>query len=239
MKSRLVSTYGDYMLEQSAARRMHLADTLCVSFLSANTIVEYHPTPEEIPPDQAFSPILHTIPILADFRSAEIHIEANSSGTPEYLSPERARGDLHDERLTDLWRLGLTFFEVAAVMTDAVSRISKSRLRLRRNWLYTTTVNRTMPGSWGDTYSISHGLEDLRAMPRPDPFLRMESADALLHPYIVDSELLQDAEADELSSMTDDLDASLGAVVLAQLQAVKAERSRMQTSDTSIAEHSG
>jgi len=222
---------------------------------TANTMVEYHPSPEEIPPGQAFSPILHSIPILADFGFAEIHDAAsaqknydkdgnlmprfctkNSWGTPEYLSPERARGDLHDERLSDLWSLGVTFFEIATGRTPFENEqeqfLTKEELAIY--------YNRTMSGSWIGTYSISHDLEDLlRAMLKPDPFLRMESADAILHPYFVDSELLQDAEADELSSMTDDLDASLGAVVLAQLQAVKAERSRMETSDTSMAEHSG
>ena len=35
-----------------------------------------------------------------------------SYGTPEYLSPERARGLLHDTRKSDVWSLGITFFEI-------------------------------------------------------------------------------------------------------------------------------
>lgn len=36
-----------------------------------------------------------------------------SWGTPEYLSPERVKSQLHDERLSDLWSLGVTAYEVS------------------------------------------------------------------------------------------------------------------------------
>jgi serine/threonine protein kinase len=35
-----------------------------------------------------------------------------SYGTPEYLSPERAKATVHDERLSDIWSLGVTCYEI-------------------------------------------------------------------------------------------------------------------------------
>jgi serine/threonine protein kinase len=40
-----------------------------------------------------------------------------SWGTPEYLSPERAAQRLHDERLADIWSLGVTMYEVVVGRT--------------------------------------------------------------------------------------------------------------------------
>ncbi len=60
------------------------------------------------------------VPVLVDFGFAERY-ELNSKdafisnlsyGTPEYLSPERARGLPHDTRKSDVWSLGITFFEI-------------------------------------------------------------------------------------------------------------------------------
>jgi len=55
-------------------------------------------------------------PILIDFgfaqqwdmRSPDRFLSSLSWGTPEYLSPERAKGQLHDERLSDIWALGVS-----------------------------------------------------------------------------------------------------------------------------------
>lgn len=55
-------------------------------------------------------------PVLVDFgfsqnyssSSTDQFLSSLSWGTPEYLSPERARGILHDERLSDVWALGVT-----------------------------------------------------------------------------------------------------------------------------------
>lgn len=45
-----------------------------------------------------------------------------SWGTPEYLSPERVKGRLHDERLSDLWSLGVTAYEVLASFPEEADR---------------------------------------------------------------------------------------------------------------------
>ena len=39
------------------------------------------------------------------------HYEAGSIFS-KYLSPERARGNIHDTRKSDIWSLGITFFEI-------------------------------------------------------------------------------------------------------------------------------
>ncbi|KAK0535224.1 hypothetical protein OC842_002390 [Tilletia horrida] len=218
---------------------------------TANTMIEILQGPPGTPHDAPLNPVLHSIPILADFGFAQLHDEAsvpknfdkdgnlmpryctkNSWGTPEYLSPERARGDLHDERPSDLWSLGVTFFEIATGRTPFENEeeqfLTKEELAIY--------YERTISGSWIGTYSISADLEDLiRGMLNPDPLKRIGEADALLHPYFVDSELIQDAEeADDLCDLTDDLDASLGAVVRAQVEAVKAERTRREAYECEV-----
>jgi len=40
------------------------------------------------------------------------HVVHNSPHRPQYLSPERARGHHHDTRKSDVWSLGITFFEI-------------------------------------------------------------------------------------------------------------------------------
>ena len=75
---------------------------------------DYHDRPANI--------LLSTdnVPVLVDFGFAERYELASkeafhsnlSYGTPEYLSPERARGQPHDTRKSDVWPLGVTFFEI-------------------------------------------------------------------------------------------------------------------------------
>lgn len=59
------------------------------------------------------SRILNRCHCRTDFGFARNHsrgtnfVSTESWGTPEYLSPERTVGDAHDERLSDLWALGV------------------------------------------------------------------------------------------------------------------------------------
>lgn len=65
------------------------------------------------------------VPILIDFgfaqhyslSSTESFLSQLSWGTPEYLDPLRARGSLHDERLSDVWALGVTMYEIVVGRT--------------------------------------------------------------------------------------------------------------------------
>lgn len=84
--------------------------------------------------------------------------QSNQSwGTPEYLAPERARGDLHDERVSDIWSLGVTFFEIATGRTpfehDEEQFLTKDELEVY--------YHRTMSGTWIGSWTISPQLEDL------------------------------------------------------------------------------
>ncbi|KAK0549394.1 hypothetical protein OC846_004081 [Tilletia horrida] len=207
---------------------------------TANTMIEILPMPPGTPPDTPLNPVLHTIPILADFGFAQLHDEAgaaknvdrdgnlmprfctkNSWGTPEYLSPERARGELHDERLSDLWSLGVTFFEIATGRTPFEKEdeqfLTKDELAIY--------YERTLSGRWIGPWNFSDELEDLiRGMLHPDASKRISETDALLHPYFAESALIQDADDFDISDMTDDLDASLGAMVRSQVEAARAEK---------------
>lgn len=75
-------------------------------------------------------------------------------GTPEYLSPERARGYKHDTRKSDVWSLGVTFFEIITGRTpfemDDNEEFS-TKEDLERYW------TRTNSGDWVGTWKMSSG----------------------------------------------------------------------------------
>lgn len=64
-------------------------------------------------------------PVLIDFgfaqqwdtRRPDRFLSSLSWGTVEYLSPERAQGQLHDERLSDVWAIGITLYELVVGRT--------------------------------------------------------------------------------------------------------------------------
>lgn len=69
-----------------------------------------------------------------------------SWGTPEYLSPERVKGKLHDERLSDLWSLGVTAYEVCAAASSFVLTLAHRELSLSLGEHLSRQMN--MKNSW-------------------------------------------------------------------------------------------
>ncbi|KAL0578154.1 hypothetical protein V5O48_003820 [Marasmius crinis-equi] len=131
------------------------------------------------------------VPILCDFGFAESYdLESTSAfhsrcsyGTPEYLSPERARGIPHDTRKSDVWSLGVTFFEILVGRTPFEESDSDNCLThedLEKYW------SRTLRGKWIGSWKMSKGAERLlRRMLAPNADLRCTAAEAMKDIYWV------------------------------------------------------
>ncbi|KAI0315826.1 hypothetical protein OF83DRAFT_1061408 [Amylostereum chailletii] len=129
------------------------------------------------------------VPVLVDFGFAEKYDTAGSKafhsnltyGTPEYLSPERARGLPHDTRKSDVWSLGVTFFEILVGRTPYENEEGEqftTKEDLEKYWA------RTLRGKWVGTWKMSKGAERLlRRMIQPNADLRCMAADAMKDSY--------------------------------------------------------
>ncbi|ESK95245.1 map microtubule affinity-regulating kinase 4 isoform 2 [Moniliophthora roreri MCA 2997] len=129
------------------------------------------------------------VPILCDFGFAESYdLDSTSAfhsrcsyGTPEYLSPERARGIPHDTRKSDVWSLGITFFEILIGRTPFEESDKEECLTqqdLERYW------SRTLRGKWVGSWKMSKGVEKLlRRMLAPNADLRCTASEAMKDPY--------------------------------------------------------
>ncbi|KAF7314512.1 Protein kinase domain-containing protein [Mycena kentingensis (nom. inval.)] len=129
------------------------------------------------------------IPVLVDFGFAEKYDTKSSTafhsnlsyGTPEYLSPERARGLPHDTRKSDVWSLGITFFEILVGRTPfehSDTEQFSTKEDLEKYWA------RTLRGRWVGSWKMSKGMERLlRRMISPNADLRCGSSEAMNDSY--------------------------------------------------------
>ncbi|KAK7048599.1 kinase domain-containing protein [Favolaschia claudopus] len=130
------------------------------------------------------------IPVLVDFGFAEKYDMKSSTafhsnlsyGTPEeYLSPERARGLPHDTRKSDVWSLGVSFFEILIGRTPfeySDSEQFSTKEDLEKYW------GRTLRGRWVGTWKMSKPMERLlRRMISPNADLRCTASDAMKDSY--------------------------------------------------------
>ncbi|BGP11529.1 hypothetical protein JCM10049v2_007436 [Rhodotorula toruloides] len=125
-------------------------------------------------------------PVLIDFGFAQQYEEGKperflsslSWGTPEYLSPERAKGALHDERLSDVFALGVTMYEIVVGRTPFEKSEDENFLNREQLEVY---YNRTLTGQFYGDYIISTEFESLiHHMVEPSIELRMPSCGAAL-----------------------------------------------------------
>ncbi|KAA1113001.1 hypothetical protein PGT21_018183 [Puccinia graminis f. sp. tritici] len=105
-----------------------------------------------------------------------------SWGTPEYLSPQRAKSEEHDERLSDIWSLGVTLYEIVVGRTPFELNEKEEFLSKEALEVY---YQRTLKAEFLGPHTLSTELRQLLVlMLRPDPKERLQSCSAgLAHSF--------------------------------------------------------
>ncbi|PWZ03073.1 hypothetical protein BCV70DRAFT_11381 [Testicularia cyperi] len=127
-------------------------------------------------------------------------------GTPEYLAPERLRGKLHDERFSDVWALGITFFEICTGRTP----FERHDEKFNSDEKFEEYYRRAERGTWLGEWDFAPDIEDLvRKMLHVDPKRRLNAAGALLHPCLDPCSVSRCDSFDELLQIPYDESAGL------------------------------
>lgn len=97
----------------------------------------------------------------------------------QYLSPERARGIPHDTRKSDVWSLGITFFEILVGRTPFENTDGEqlnTKDDLENYW------QRTLCGTWIGNWKMTAEMEKLlQCMIAPNADLRCTTSQAMAH----------------------------------------------------------
>ncbi|CAO1622199.1 unnamed protein product [Sympodiomycopsis kandeliae] len=127
-------------------------------------------------------------PVIVDFGFATMHhpwrgtnfVTTAAWGTPEYLSPERVSGRPHDERLSDIWSLGVTFFEIATGRTPFERHDEQFITEEAKDEYY----RRVAANEWIVDEYTPWLVEDLcRCMLEQDPLQRVRLQDIVQHEF--------------------------------------------------------
>lgn len=133
------------------------------------------------------------------------HIHPRLTERFQYLSPERARGHYHDTRKSDVWSLGVTFFEILIGRTPfehIEGEQFSTKEDLEKYWARTVsqivqvlirgTQSSQVRGKWVGSYKMSRAAEKLiRRMVAPNADVRCLTSEALDDPYWVPKEALK------------------------------------------------
>ncbi|KAH8925848.1 kinase-like protein [Atractiella rhizophila] len=110
-------------LPENVARKYFVGLLSGLEFLHANGISHNDIKPANILLSEDDEPILvdfgfaQSYDLSGEGAREKAFKSSLSWGTPEYLSPERCRGELHDEALSDIWSLGVTMYEMVVGRT--------------------------------------------------------------------------------------------------------------------------